>query len=175
MTMNSPTPSRPKTDHARAPNPQGLIPEADRAGPKPAFDSEQYNKVARAAQLRRISLIQSKFVVLPAYFLERDTNKPTKFSYQAHFKNPSFNAEKGTALCEWHWGISSKFKRKTTLSVDAVYLLVYEGLKDCDSDAVTTYMRRVGRFSTYAYFRARVSQYSWESNTEIPILPSIAT
>lgn len=168
-------PSPPKTDHARAPNPQGLIPDADRASPKAAFDSEQYNKVARAAQLRRISLIQSKFVVLPAYFLERDSSTPTKFSYQAHFKNPAFSPEKGTASCEWHWGISSKFKRKTTLSVDTIYLVVYEGLGDCDPDAVTMYMRRVGRFSTYPYFRTRVSQYSWESNAEIPILPSIAT
>lgn len=167
-------PERKKT---AASTPQALVPEADRSGPKPAFDSEQYNKVARAVQLVRLSLISNRFFILPEFFAEQAEQQPT-MRYQAKFKNPRFDPEQGTASCEWDWGIAAQSKQKektTTFSAEAVYLLSYSNLKECDLDAVQTYMRRVGRFTSYPYFRAHISQLSWESGANIPILSSIAS
>lgn len=165
----------PEPQPKSADSPQALVPESDKAGPKPTFDSEVYNKVARSAKLRRIALVRSKFFVIPQYFIEEEQAKSPKLEYQAQMHNPNFDADRGTASCEWHWVIASKSKRKVTLTAEAIYVIVYSGLKECDSEAVTAYMRRVGRFATYPYFRARVSQLSWESGTNLPVLPSIAT
>lgn len=164
----------PDPKSARASTPQALIPETDRAGPKPAFDSEQYNKVARAVQLLRISLISSRFFILPEFFFGQSDQAP-KLNFQAKMANPKFDAENGTASCEWEWGMTAEAAEKVTFNLEATYLLAYGALKDCDFEAIQFYMRRVGRFTAYPYFRAKVSQLSWESGANIPILPSIAT
>jgi hypothetical protein len=157
------------------PTPQALIPEDDRSGPKPAFDAEAYNVVARAAKLERIALYRSNFAVQPDYFASLQKEEAPKPRYSGGFGNQYFDAERGRATCEWKWEIKVSDKRKTTLSIDVVYLIMYSGLENCSEDNVIRYMRRVGRFASYPYFRAHVSQLNWEAGTNLPILPTIST
>jgi hypothetical protein len=158
-----------------AATPQALVPDDDRSGPTPAFDAEAYNTVARAAKLQRIALYRSNFVVLPDYFLSMDDEKAPKPGYSGSFGGYYFDAESGRATCEWKWRIIVSEKRKKTLTIDVVYLIIYGGLQNFTEDNVVRYMRRVGRFASYPYFRAHVSQLNWEAGTNLPILPTIST
>jgi hypothetical protein len=155
--------------------PQGLVPVEDRSGPKPAFDPEVYNAVARAAKLRRIALYHSNFTVKPDYFESLRREDAPKPQYRGDFGEHFFDEERGQAGCQWKWGIIVRDGRKTTLSIDVVYLILYGGLEKCDKEQVVRYMRRVGRFASYPYFRAHVSQLNWESGADLPVLPTIAT
>lgn len=155
--------------------PQSLVPVDDQSGPSPAFDAAAYNKVARAAKLRRISLLRSDFFVLPEYFAAKANNRSLSSRYTAGFGEHHVDSKGGLASCEWEWGIKIIDKRKATLSIDVAYVVVYGGIEECIEEQVIRYMRRVGRFATYPYFRAHVSQLSWESGVNLPILPTIAT
>jgi hypothetical protein len=165
----------PRSSRKTATTPQGLVPDEDRSGPKPAFDPEAYNIVARAAKLRRIALIRSNFAVLPEYFISLNTKDAPKPRYAGEFGDYHFNAEKGQALCEWKWEISITKKRKKTLYIYVSYHLLYGGLENCDQDQVIRYMKRVGRFASYPYFRAHVSQLNWAAGVDLPPLPTIST
>jgi hypothetical protein len=155
--------------------PQALVPDLDRSGIKPAFDVEAYNSVARTAKLQGLSLVRSNFAVLPEYFLLIADNDAPRPRYSAEFEAHTFNQERGRAACEWRWTLKVSAKQKTALSIDTVYVVVYGGLENCNANQVVHYMKRVGRFSTYPYFRAHVSQLSWESGAKLPILPTIST
>lgn len=166
-------PRRPKKS---APSPQALVPADDKAGARAAFASEAYNKVARSAQLQLIMLESSRFFVLPEFVVDRGSEeRVSNLSYSSSIDKIVFDSERGVASCEWSWSVSARTGRRKTLSVEAVYLVIYDGLTDCDSDAAGRFLRRVARFATYPYFRAHVSQKSWESGANIPILPTIAT
>src|SRR5207302_781372 len=130
------------------------VPEADRSGPKPAFDPEAYNTVARAAKLSGITLIRSNFRMDLDYFGLMDKEDKPKPRYGGTFQKEFFNETAGRAACEWNWSISITHERKKLLSLEVVYLVIYTGLADCAEEYVTRYMRRVGRFATYPYFRA---------------------
>ena len=158
-----------------ASTPQGLVPEEDRSGPKPAFDPEAYNAVARAAKLRRISLYHSNFTVKPDYFGSQRKEDAPKPRFRGDFGDHYYDKETGQAGCEWKWGIVVREGRKTLLSIDVVYFILYAGLENRDADQVTRFLRRVGRFASYPYFRAHVSQLNWESGANLAILPTIAT
>ena len=158
-----------------AATPQALVPEEDRSGPKPAFAVEDYNKVARAAKLRRIMLLRSNFAVQLDYFAVMDKEGAPKPTYGGNFANQTFDVKAGRASCEWTWTISARQNRRRLLSIEVTYLIVYAGLEGCIEEAVVRYLRRVGRFASYPYFRAHVSQLNWESGANLPILPTIAT
>jgi hypothetical protein len=158
-----------------AATPQALVPEEDRSGPKPAFDPEAYNTVARAAKLSGITLLRSNFALQLEYFSSLDKEGGPKPRYAGAFTNNFFNPKTGRASCEWNWGISVTHDRKKTLSIEVVYLLIYTGLQNCNEEHVIRYMQRVGRFATYPYFRAHVSQLNWEAGANLPMLPTIAT
>jgi hypothetical protein len=165
----------PRSGKSSAATPQDLVPNEDRSGPNAAFVSEAYNAVARAASLRRISLFRSKFEVQPQYFVSMNNENAPKPQYTGVFGDPHFDSDKGRATCRWTWGIKVRDKRKITLSIEVVYLIIYDRLTNSDPEQVIRYMHRVGRFASYPYFRAHVSQINWESGINLPILPTIAT
>jgi hypothetical protein len=159
-----------------ASSPQKLVPDDDKAGKSPAFASEDYNKVARAAKLEAIMLAASSFHVLPDYFETQRENGPEKeFSYKAVMQNDTYDPASGVASCVWNWSVEVKVSRKKALVIEASYLIIYEQVVDCNPEAVKCFLHRVGRFATYPYYRAHVSQVSWESSTKLPLMPTIAT
>jgi hypothetical protein len=160
----------PPKKRALAASPQELVPPEDRSGEKPAFSSEAYNKVARSAKLIVVALVNSKFSVDPGFQVEK-----LSFGFDGSAHSPFYNSEDGTAGCRWQWCVHARKGRKKVLSLEATYVLLYDEIVECEEVAVFRYLERVGRFATYPYFRAHVSQVSWESSTNLPLLPTIAT
>src|ERR1700730_6234620 len=80
-----------------AATPQALVPEADRSRPKPAFDLEAYNSVARAAKLTTIALRRSNFALDLEYYSVMNVEGRPEPRYSGAFANPLFDAQKGQA------------------------------------------------------------------------------
>jgi hypothetical protein len=153
-----------------AASPQELVPPEDRSGERPAFSSDAYNKVARSATLVALALTSSKFLVDPSFDPEK-----LSFGFNGSPHGHFYDSEAGAAGCHWNWSVHARRGRKKLLTIEATYLLLYEQLTECEEPAVLRYLERVGRFATYPYFRTHVSQLSWESSTNLPLLPTIAT
>lgn len=174
-SSESPTASKVK---GTASDPSRLIPDEDRVGSNPALLAEEYNKVARAAALRQILLTQADFEMEPAFIATRVSEASANFKYSFSYaiKNAVYKEDTGLASCEYVWAVTVRDGgKKKALSIATRYYVLYDGIKGCDSDAVSLYLRRVARFATYPYFRAHVSQVSWESGANLPILPAIST
>jgi hypothetical protein len=82
-----------------------------------------------------------------------------------------FDEEFGLLMCQMNWSLSAKKSRSTLLKLTAQYIIYYSGVPNVDDKYRTEFMQRVGKFATYPYFRNLVSQISWASSAELPILP----
>jgi hypothetical protein len=141
---------------------------------KPSYTRDDYNAVAGAAQLAQIMLVSSAFEVKPNYWRDKkeDPDK-IKHNYDWDIRQYEYNAKEGAALAHIEFKIDVRSKRKNALNIRCAYLVVYAGIENMHPEAVEAFMRRIGRFAAYPYFRAHVSQLSWESNTGLPVLPTI--
>ena len=167
--------SSPPNKRSRASDPQKLVPKGDVSGPNAAFVTESYNKVARAAKLEGLVLTGSDFIIHPNYYSPTAENGAVSFSYDASVDDEIFDAKSGLASCAWTWTVEGKLDDEIVVRVRATYRIFYSELTDCEETAVKRFMNRVGRFATYPYFRAHVSQTSWESSAQLPLLPTIAS
>lgn len=139
------------------------------------FKPEDYAAVTRAAELVLIELTSCNFSVAPEFFRELAQDNPRhKYSYGEEFENPVYDSESGIAGGEFVWTLGVKVGRKKVVRVSATYRIIYTNLSEMNGGAITAFVKRVGRFATYPYFRGLVSHLSWESNAELPIMPVIS-
>ncbi|MDR6292370.1 hypothetical protein E9232_004910 [Inquilinus ginsengisoli] len=165
---------------ARTPKPsepEATVPETTanvEAPVEPVYTRDDYNAVAGSAELAQIILVSSAFDVKPDYWrCMKERPDSLKHGYDWDLVNYSYSPEQGAAMSNIDFKIDVRCKRKIVLSVDCSYLVIYSGIKEMNKAAVEAFMRRIGRFAAYPYFRAHVSQLSWESNTGLPVLPTI--
>lgn len=159
-------------------SPQDLVPAEDRAGANAQFATEEYNKAARAAKLEGLLLVSSSFEAKrkPSYVSDlKPDGSNAKYMFNSKSENFEFNEKDGVAKCTWIWSLTATLDDTPSIIILASYEVYYSNLLECDGDAVARFMKRVGRFATYPYFRAHVSQISWESSTNLPLLPTIAS
>lgn len=133
-----------------------------------------YNSVVEAAELDDITLIFTNFVIKPDYYkvaLAQETAHKVKRELDSDFSAFSYDAERKFLGGKFDWTIDAAFARKKLLSVRASFIVSYENVPDVEQRHMEAFIRRVGRFATYPYFRTLVSQFSWESKAELPPLP----
>lgn len=129
---------------------------------------EAYNAIVGAATLGDIKLVDLNFNVKTKYF---DESKKAKASYDHEISEIHYDAESQTLGGMFSWRVTVEKGRSKALLVRAVYLVIYDNVPDVGAVHAEAYFRRVGRFATYPYFRTTVSQLSWASGAELPILP----
>jgi hypothetical protein len=135
------------------------------------LERQAYNSIVYGAQLRDIALISSNFEVKPQYFSARLENAQLNHAINMEFSEPSYDDESGLLLAQMDWSVTAKKGRSQHLKLTARYMLTYSGVPSVESRHMSEFIRRVGRFATYPYFRNFVSQMSWASGAELPILP----
>lgn len=144
---------------------------------KKKIDPNAYNNLVKQAQLASISLVKNKFEVVPEYFDgdDRDGSEPKNaFSFDHEWKGTAYHSNNGLVSGVIIWSLSVKQGEKTVLGIQCHYLVIYDNLKDQDSATATFFLERVGHIATYPYFRSLVSQLSWESGANLPLLPVIS-
>jgi hypothetical protein len=130
---------------------------------------QKYNAVVSAARIVAVNLIKTDFEVKPSFF-----GYEGELEYSFDLKSPApvaFDSESGNASGFFHWALTAKAAEKTVLSLVAAFWVTYDSLAGLDGEAVEAFVRRVGCFTSYPYFRSFVSQMSWASGTNLPILP----
>ena len=141
---------------------------------KPTFTREEYNDVAGAAELAQIMLVSSNFEVKPEFWkAKKEDSDKIKHIYDWDILQYDYDQKEGSAMSRIIFVIHLKYGRKIVLDINCSYLIIYKGIPDKHPEAVEMFMKRIGRFAAYPYFRTHVSQLSWESNTKLPILPTI--
>lgn len=144
---------------------------------KQKFDIEKYNAVVDAAELADVSLISCDFHIQPEYFeqkaLQKDGAGKLKYSFGGTLGGFQFHSEEGLVGGEYAWNLTARAGRKHLAKLRCVYICYYTGLEGHDEAAAIAFLKRVGRFATFPYFRAFTSQISWNSGADLPILPVV--
>lgn len=134
-----------------------------------------YNSVVADAELRDITLIFTTFVIKPDYYKlaleDEDTASKVKRELDSNFSAFTYDAERRLLGGQFDWSVEATFGRRKLLNARASFIVSYENVPDVDGVHMEAFIKRVGRFATYPYFRSLVSQFSWESKAELPPLP----
>lgn len=137
---------------------------------------ERYNAIVDTAELGDIFLQTCVFDIQPEYFLARSLGKSgegpkPKFRIYSSTEGVTFVSADGVVGANFIWQVKTKVGRKQLLKLRCVYVCYYSGLEGQDEEAAIAFLKRVGRFATYSYFRSYVSQISWASGADLPMLP----
>jgi len=141
------------------------LPAVKRDAPRQKSEASSYNRVVAVAALRSIRLVTANF------FLEVMEAKEERFN------NPSwscpmqdFDREKGTLFSLHKWTVAVDAGKPMKAEISATFLIVYDGLTDEDEAAVSRLIDRVGKFSSYPYFRAHVATSASMAGINVPPL-----
>jgi hypothetical protein len=143
--------------------------------PTPAVRA--YDAVVAKAELREIKLIGLNFNIKPKFFAEADLESSDKkagslnSTFESTFPTAFYDSKDSYLGGQINWSAVVKKGRSKIVSIEAVYLILYSGVPEVEEEHALAFLRRVGRFATYPYFRALVSRLSSESGLDLPILP----
>ena len=139
------------------------------------FSEESYSAVAEAAEISDISLIYCQFDMQPEYRSEKgkaeESGKNLRMFFGPSYSSLAYQPDIGAVGAVITWELSVKSGRRKILKLRCDYTCIYHGLEDKDEEAAKAFLRRVGRFATFPYFRSFASQLSWSSGAELPTLP----
>lgn len=139
-------------------------------------DVAEYNALVRECELSDIRLVNLKFDTKPAYFsairAETEGNGQLVRAFDGQMSDIFYDEETQTLGGQFDWSTEVRSGKKKLLKVEARYLVVYGNVPDvAAAETRERYIQRVGKFATYPYYRSLVSQISWGSKTDLPIMP----
>ncbi|MEQ8406339.1 MAG: hypothetical protein RKE49_14680 [Oceanicaulis sp.] len=132
------------------------------------FDHEEYNRAVKAARLLDVALTASNFTLKSEYFSPNDTARRLSSDYT--LVDCSFDGSHLILLVRFV--IEAKESNKKLLKCKCDYNVIYAfGESDISEAAAKSFGTHIAQFTAYPYFRQHVSQLSWESGADLPILP----
>lgn len=144
------------------------------AGLGDKFTREEYNQVARSARLVGVSLLKENFDLNLDYFDDEvdRTKDRLGFGVTSAFRIDEEGESIATSV--WDWSVKVRRGRRVLVKINATYIAAYTDVKNCNEHAVHAFVERVGKFTTFPYFRARVGGISQDADIHLPILPVIS-
>ena len=130
---------------------------------------EAYSDAVDAAQLREICLVESAFKAEAEAFGAPEAN--WSMAYGCEVVDAFFDGEASllTGWVEAH--ATCKRGRKRILTTKVRYLLVYDLEGDPEEGAALKFVRHVGAFAVYPYFRAHFAELGSQAGLRMPPLP----
>lgn len=145
--------------------------ETSKTSPKESGPSaDGYNAVVAAASLEEIVLTESVFRIEPEYFSD---NEDRQLLFEHEKTLHPYDKETSAISLEIKFSVRAARGESTLLECAAKYYVVFTVANEVDDAAVEAFLDRVGIFTAYPYFRARLAQYSWEAGAALPVLPII--
>jgi hypothetical protein len=129
---------------------------------------ERYNRVVESAELSGIQLVEVSFNVEPRYYGVQDE---VKLGYDVKPEDSYYDPSESFAACIVKFHVDGKDSEGTALKCDAKYTVAYRVAESCEEEAVKLFLRRVGVFACYPYFRGLFANLDWAANTRLPPLP----
>lgn len=146
--------------------------EIETLAPQTGFSADEYNAVAKGAELEAIVLLNSSFSV-ELKFLPR--RRDWKLSYGRKVKSCHYTAEKSSVAAVFEYHVTAKVGRSTALKCVAEYAVFYETPAGATDEAARGFCRNIGVFAAYPYFRSLTAKLVAEANVLLPPLPAIAS
>lgn len=143
------------------------------------IDIEKYNHVIESAHIADVRLIGADFDVKPSYYSIKDEaaenhESDLKHSYGCEITT-NIDAERDNMYAFFKWKLDVKKGRKQYLFIKATYIAAFTLKDKVDEDLAKLFMSRVGRTTTYPFFRSLAAMFSNDSKAELPTLPLIKT
>ena len=140
------------------------------------FDHTQYNAVVESAELMDIRLISSSFdmsVSLPGLLRrQREAGESLiRWLYESELSEYAYSDDDGFLFGQFSWKTVGKESRKHVVSVKATYIVVYQLAPGLSGHYVGIFLKKVGRFATYPYFRTLVATLHADARLDVPPLP----
>lgn len=133
------------------------------------FKGAEYNRVASVASLEDVRLLRVRSDVRP------ESEKRVTLSYGRDLVSCDYEPDSASAAAIFRLHVTAKFGRKTVFKIEAEYLTLYDVGDDAHPNAARAFVKNVGLFAAYPYFRALVAQLAWSSGMALPPLPTIAS
>lgn len=146
--------------------------EIETLAPQTGFSAEEYNSVARGAELEAIVLLNSFFTVSLEFVPRR---KDWKLSYGRKVKSCHYTAAESSVAAVFEYHVTAKVGRSIALRCVAEYAVFYQTPTGATTEAARGFCRNVGVFAAYPYFRSLVAKLVAEANVSLPPLPAIAS
>lgn len=138
------------------------------------FDQDAYATVASNARLLQIYLVTSNYEAkIPELLVGLNDDSDLKFGFTGGVRSCELDHKNGVLVGGYEWEADVKLGRKKLLKLKCSYVAVYENLFDCQDEYQRYYFRKIGRFTTYPYFRAQFATHVADSGLSLPPLPSL--
>lgn len=135
----------------------------------PAIAPGDYNAVVTGADLLDVKLIGSTFSVEPQFFSEDRDSK--NFSFGCEIATGYYLEEDRKLIGTFLLEAGSKTGRKWVLRAKSTYVVVFDVEGSPSEEAALSYLRRIGKFVCYPYFRAHFAGLCSGAGAEMPPLP----
>lgn len=138
------------------------------------FDNATYELVAQSASLRQVSLANSQFSIkVPAFMNAEEEGADLRPAFRGEPKHQSYMPTSGMLIGSYYWTVDVKVGRVKALKMSAEYVLIYSGLSNAPEEYVKLYFAKLGRFTSYPYFRSLLAMNVSAAGVSIPPLPSL--
>jgi hypothetical protein len=148
--------------------PSAMSDQNDREGPDP----RDYNQVVAQARLIAVRLISSKLQVNPTAFA--DEGAKTKYLIDYILIDKNYDPVAGRLVGIFNFKYYIKHGRSKSVEVVADYVIDYGVSAPCDEEAAILFVRRLGPFAAYPYFRALHAMLMGQAGLVAPPLPVLA-
>lgn len=138
------------------------------------FDHEVYADVAAKASLVEVKLTEANYSIkLAEFFSSEKSAKDFKHMFGGNLEGVQYEKEVGVAVGGFSWTVELKSGRSKALKLKCRYVLIYDGLFDCDASHVEFYFAKLARFTTYPYFRSTFASLTSDSGLCLEPLPTL--
>lgn len=132
-----------------------------------AISASDYNEVIASAHLLDVKMIQSDFLVKVGFFATEEAERRYVFGCD---QGPTHFSE-GRLIGTFKVEAGIKRSREFILRAKATYIIAFAIDGEVTEEASLAYLRRVGSFACWPYFRANFAQLCAAAGAEVAPLP----
>lgn len=136
---------------------------------KKLIPAEEYNDAVGAAQLLDVKMIASEFDIRAPYFSHERAN--LRFAYGCEPGAQHYSADDGKLVGTFHVEAGAKQSRKFLLKARATYVVAFVVEGRPTEVGALAYLRRVGAFACWPYFRSHFATLCGAAGADAPTLP----
>ncbi|MFS0741963.1 hypothetical protein ABC365_15340 [Brevundimonas sp. 3P9-tot-E] len=136
---------------------------------KKLIPAEEYNDAVGSAHLLDVKMIASDFDIRATYFSFEKGD--LKFSYGCESGVQHYSADDGKLVGTFHVEAIAKKSRKVLLKSKATYVVAFVVEGRPTEVGALAYLRRVGAFACWPYFRSHFATLCGAAGADAPTLP----
>lgn len=136
---------------------------------KKLIPAEEFNDAVGAAHLLDVKMVSSNFDIRAPYFAH--SRQDLKFAYGCEHGAHHYSVDDGKLVGTFHVEATAKMSRQNLLKVKATYVVAFFVEGSPTEVGALAYLRRVGSFACWPYFRSHFATLCGAAGADAPTLP----